>query len=367
MTLLITATKIELTVIMIFKTTNSQIGIFSDPHYGVHRNSETWHKIAIEHAKWTAEQFKTRGISDIVIPGDIFHDRNDVAVNTLHVATDIFSIFSDFNIVITTGNHDSFFRDNSSVNSISILKGWSNITTVDKLLVVDFQDKKIAFCPWGQDINEVPKCDLIIGHFEINSFRMNSTKVCMTGIKPSELTSKAKLTISGHFHQREERKYEDGTILYVGDPYQMDWSDYNTNKGLYILDLEDLSYEFIENTVSPRYVKVRYSDIADGKYTAETLKSSITRNIVKFIIDRQLDPIAVDSIVRKLVSISPTEFTIDYDYSELVKFDNETAAEKDFSVSTENSISEFVDLLEIKNKDKVKTYVLDIYHRAVKV
>ena len=36
------------------KIFNSEVGIFSDPHYGVHRNGETWHKIALEHAKWAA-------------------------------------------------------------------------------------------------------------------------------------------------------------------------------------------------------------------------------------------------------------------------------------------------------------------------
>ena len=64
------------------KIINSEVGVFSDPHYGVHRNSEIWHKIALDHAKWAAEQFKQRGIKDIIIPGDIFHDRNDIAVNS---------------------------------------------------------------------------------------------------------------------------------------------------------------------------------------------------------------------------------------------------------------------------------------------
>ncbi len=55
------------------KIINSEVGIFSDPHYGVHRNSETWHKIALDHAKWAAEHFKQRCIIDILIPGDIFY------------------------------------------------------------------------------------------------------------------------------------------------------------------------------------------------------------------------------------------------------------------------------------------------------
>jgi DNA repair exonuclease SbcCD nuclease subunit len=346
------------------KIFNSEVGIFSDPHYGVHRNSEIWHKIALDHAKWAAEQFKQRGIKDIIIPGYIFHDRNDIAVNTLHNTTAIFDVLRNFNIIITVGNHDAFYRDKSDINSVSILRGWSNITVIDTLVVANLQGKKIAFCPWGQDINEVPQCDLIVGHFEINSFKMNSFKVCTNGLKASDLTDRAKLTITGHFHHREERKYSNGTILYVGCPYQQDWGDYNTTKGLYILDLDTLKYEFIENTISPRYNKIRYSELANGVYTAESIKGFIHNNIVKFYIDKQLDPASVDKIIRKLVSIKPVEFTLEYDYSEMSKFNAEEALAKDFNISVENSISEFIDLLEIKHKDKVKTYVTELYHKA---
>lgn len=351
---------------MTLKLLSSEVGIFSDPHYGVHRNSETWHKIAIEHAKWARDQFRFRGIQDIIIPGDIFHDRNDIAVNTLHVVTEIFNILKDFNIIITVGNHDAFYRDNSSINSVSILKGWTNITVVDTLQVETLHGKKIAFCPWGQNIEDVPACDIIFGHFEINSFKMNSFKVCTNGLKSSDLVSRASLIISGHFHHREERKYKEGTILYVGCPYQQDWGDYNTTKGLYILDLVTLKYDFIENNVSPRYNKILYSDIASGKLTATILKESITGNIVKLIVDKKLDSAATDILVRKLVSVKPSEFTIDYNYTELGKFDEELANTKNFSVSMEASISEFIDLLEIKDKDKVKLYVTELYHKALK-
>lgn len=345
----------------------TEVGIFSDPHYGVHRNSATWHKIALDHAKWAAEQFKSRGIQDIIIPGDIFHDRNDIAVNTLHVATDVFDILRDFNIIITVGNHDAYYRDNSSVNSVSILRGWSNITVVDTLTVETLQGKKIAFCPWGQDINEVPKCDLIVGHFEINSFKMNSYKVCTNGLKSSDLTDRAPLTITGHFHHREERKYKDGTILYVGSPYQQDWGDFGTTKGLYILDLNDLSYKFIENDMSPEYRRLQFTELSGNVYTSETLKAAIEGNIVKFIVDRVVDPITLETIVRKLVAVKPVEFTIEHDVTEQSKVNIEEAAAKEFNISVEKSIEEFIELMDIKNKDAAKTYVVDLYSRAIKM
>lgn len=349
---------------MQIKLKGTEVGIFSDPHYGVHRNSEVWHKIALDHAKWAAQQFKERGIQDIIIPGDIFHDRNDIAVNTLHVATDIFDIFRSFNIIITVGNHDAYYRDNSSVNSVSILRGWTNITVVDTLQVVELHGTKIAFCPWGQSIEEVPECDLIFGHFEINSFKMNSYKVCTNGLKSSDLINKAKLTITGHFHHRDERKYNEGTILYVGSPYQQDWGDFGTTKGLYILDITNLQYDFIENNISPRYMRLQYTDLINGTYTPETLKSTIAGNIVKFIVNEAVEPAIVDKLVRKLVSIKPVEFTIEHDLAQQNKINIEEAATKEFNISVEKSIEEFIDLMDVNNKPAVKTYIIELYQKA---
>lgn len=349
---------------MQIKLRGTEVGIFSDPHYGVHRNSEVWHKIALEHAKWAVQQFKQRGIQDIIIPGDIFHDRNDIAVNTLHIVTDIFDILRDFNVIITVGNHDAYYRDNSSVNSVSILRGWSNITVIDTLQVVDFYGKKVALCPWGQNIEEIPACDLIIGHFEINSFKMNTYKVCTHGLKASDLVRRAKLVISGHFHHRDERKYNEGTILYVGSPYQQDWGDFGTFKGLHILDITTLEYSFIENDISPKYVKLQYSDLVSGTYTPDTLKKVINGNIVKFIVDQLLEPAVVDTVVRKLVAIKPVEFTIEHDLTQQSKINIEEAANKEFNISVEKSIEEFIDLMDIKDKPSVKKYITELYHKA---
>jgi len=344
---------------------NPEVGIFSDPHYGIHRNGTTWHKIALDHAKWVAAQFKQRSIKDIIIPGDIFHDRNDIAVNTLHIVNDIFREFADFNIIITVGNHDAYYKDNSNVNSVSIFKGRNNITVIDRLHLFDYKKTKIAFCPWGQDINEIPKCDLIVGHFEINSFKMNSYKVCTNGYKAADFTQRAKLTISGHFHHKEERKYKDGIILYVGCPYQQDWGDYETSKGLYILDLDTLKYEFIENNISPKHIKVYYSEIENGNITAKQLKEIVPGNIIKLIIDKEADQSTTDAISKKLSLLKPVEYITEYSYDDLIKVDKDKAEDTNFNVSVEKSIEEFVDLTEVKYKDKVKTYINELYHKAI--
>ena len=114
-------------------------------------------------------------------------------------------------------------------------------------------------------------------------------------------------------------------------------------------------------------MRLQYTELTNGTYTPDTLKLAIKGNIVKFIVDKVVDPVALETIVRKLVAIKPVEFTIEHDVTEQSKINIEEAANKEFNISVEKSIDEFVDLMDIKNKDVTKQYVTDLYNRAIKM
>ena len=191
----------------------------SDIHVGVHQNSTMWHDISLQWARWLHDELKDKGITDIIIPGDLFHYRDEIAVNTIHVVTEMLMIWKDFNIVLLVGNHDAFYKDRSEINSLSILAGWKNITVVSEPTHYECFNRKIMICPWGTTPNQIKKSDIVFGHFEIASFKFNQHKICEDGINSSHLLKKAPLIITGHFHLREERKYKAGNILYLGNPY----------------------------------------------------------------------------------------------------------------------------------------------------
>jgi DNA repair exonuclease SbcCD nuclease subunit len=96
---------------------------------------------------------------------------------------------------------------------------------------------------------------------------MNSYKVCEEGLKVKDLLKKSPLVISGHFHTRHEKKFGKGTILYVGNPFQMDFGDTDNQKGYYVLDLDTLEYNFTPNNISPNYKKISLSELVrEGRY-----------------------------------------------------------------------------------------------------
>lgn len=339
---------------------NKKIACISDIHLGVHQNSQEWHKYHLELAKWFRDSLTENSITDIIIAGDIFHNRHEVGVTTLHVAQEFFDILKPFNIVAITGNHDCYYRDNSKVNSIKVLQK-DNLTVYDTLHVENCFNKKVAFCPWGTDLSDIPQCDVVVGHFEITNFKMANNHVCEDGWNSIDLLERCQKVITGHFHLRDERTYEDSkTILYLGSPLELDLGDRDTTKGYTILDLNNLTLKFIENTVSPKHVKIYLSDLKAGKYKAATLKGMIKNNHIRLVVDVKFADSDVDVLLMKLNMLNPTHIRVEYDLP--VDTLNESVNEIESIsslVSIQSVIQEYVNALDVQISKK------DVYNKCL--
>lgn len=333
----------------------------ADMHIGVHQNSMFWHETAIKWAQWLKQELVEKKIKDIFILGDVYHYRDEVAVNTMHVVNQILSIWKDFNIVILVGNHDAYYKDRADINSLSILNGKDGITVIDKPATFTVFGKTLTFLPWGSNINDLTKTDILFGHLEIESFKMNSFKLCDHGTKTSELLDKAKLILTGHFHLRDERIYDNGKIIYVGNPYEMDFGDTGTTKGYYILDIPTSEYEFFENTVSPKHKKVTLTDIK----SADEIKKTINNNIVKIIVDKKIDTDKIDTLIKKISTFSPFSLSVDYSlYDDSIAIDDQNY-DAAAGVDLQKTIEEFVNVLDIDDRKAVVDYCMDLYKRAI--
>ena len=338
------------------------IAIISDTHLGIHGDSEVWHNIILQYANWLKTELIAKEIKDIVILGDIFNNREEIGVNTLHVSEEFFRIFTDFNITVLIGNHDCFLRDSSYINSVSIFKGWNNINVVDKLTTINVLNKKITMCPWGTKLEDMPDdIDLLLGHFEINTFSKTAFKMCEDGINSDDLLNKSKLIMSGHFHIKDEREYTNGKIIYVGCPYPQTWNDCDAIKGYYTLNLKDLSYNFTENSVSPRYYKIRLSEIFD-KTKIANIKKITTNNFIKILVDVKIDFDKFDKILNGLMALKPVEISNDYTNDEIYTPKTNYQA---ISLDTVTLLGEYINTLEITtNKDKVIKELELIHEKA---
>ena len=305
-----------------------------------------------------------KDIQDIIFCGDFFHNRSEITVNTLHHASNILDILSDFKITMITGNHDSFYKHDSRVNSISILNGRKNIEIIDKPVLQQRYGKEIFFAPWGTTLQDLEQCDVIFGHFEIESFKMNMYKVCEEGFKSKELLKFAPLVISGHFHLREERVYENGTILYVGCPFELDFGDTQSVKGYYILDFNSLKYNFHKNNISPQHIKISLSELIKLNNFKSDGEKFFTNNIVKLTIDKVVDSSDLEKITTKIGTFKPQSLVVDQSAA-FDRFGNVNQNEVDLSgVDIPRAISDFVNMLDIQNKKEVTEYTVTLYNNC---
>lgn len=333
---------------------NNRVAIFSDLHMGVHCNSTMWHKIATDWAKWFAAQLRKHEIKDVIFCGDFFHDRDTVAVNTMQAACDVLTQLLDFNLHIFPGNHDCFYKQHAEINSMSIIEGWKNINVYHTPQQINIGNNCSAMmCPWGTTMDDIIASDVVFGHFEIQTFKMNTFKLCDHGLSIRKLLEKSPLIFSGHFHFRDERLFEIGKITYVGNPFQMDLNDANNTKGFYIFDGDTKTCEFFENNVSPSIHKLKLSYLCNEEVEISQLQNIVANNIIDFIIDENIGDDNIEMLKSKLRSFAPLDIKFTEDItaaSGVVEMQSKEI------VNIEQAFIEFIELMNYTNKQELQQY-----------
>ena len=344
---------------------NYKIAFFTDLHIGVHQNNENWLDVTYKWAKWFTSELKKQNINKVIFGGDLFHYRDEISVKTLHFTDKLLDLFNEFEVYMIPGNHDAYYKDNSTVHSLSILNNRKNIKVFDKPTAYNISGKQVGFCPWGTQLNEIPlDCELIVGHFELENFNFNNHKICDEGIKSFDILKKSKLIFTGHFHKRQQRKFENGTIIYAGNPFEMDFNDINDQKGYYILNFEseNINYEFCKNTISPIHVKVNLSELEKLKDIA---KSKGWSNLcIKIVIDKDIKINLLDKIISSINFEGPFSLTTDY----LHKFsigDNINISNDLGDLNIKQCIVEYIESLNVENKMEVIKRVMGFYNQFV--
>jgi DNA repair exonuclease SbcCD nuclease subunit len=339
---------------------NNKVLFFSDLHLGVHQNSQTWHKICINLAEWIDGVMKKNKLDTIFFAGDVFHDRHEIGVNTLHTAKKFFDTLKDYQIHLVPGNHDSFLSSTVEVNSVEILER-DNINVYTNPTTIQVGEKLVTFCPWKTIVKDLEKVDMLVGHFEIANFRMNATKICDHGDSSTDLLEKADAIITGHFHFKEQRTYENGKyVMYLGSPYEMDFGDRDQQKGVTIIDFDNFANaKFVENNVTPKHFRLKISELIQKKY--QDLPTLIKGNIVSVYVDTKIDTLTLDLLISKLTQYNPLQFRTEFNILDTAQTDTKDV--KKLSIDIETAFHEFVDHVETRaTKKEVLDKCLELYN-----
>ena len=338
---------------------NNKVLFFSDLHLGVHQNSQTWHKICLDLAEWINKVMKEHKLDTIFFAGDVFHDRHEIGVNTLHTAKKFFNILKDYQVHLVPGNHDAFLSSTVEVNSVEILER-DNVNVYTNPTTIQVGEKLVTFCPWKTVVKDLYKVDMLVGHFEIANFRMNATKICDHGDSSTDLLEKADAVVTGHFHYKEHRTYDNNKyVMYLGSPYEMDFGDRDQQKGVTIIDFDDLTkFKFVENTITPKHFRLKISELLQKKY--QDLPALIKGNIVSVYVDIKLDTLTLDLLISKLTQYGPLQFRTEFNILDTAQID--TKEVKKLSIDIETAFHEFVDHVETRaTKKEVLDKCLELY------
>ena len=246
-------------------------------------------------------------INTLLVLGDIYDTRENINVLIQTKVLELFGkTLKDFNIIIILGNHDSFFNDSNSSNSLKPLALLPNVKVYEEKELIEIENKKILLVPWVIDINSfsneleesIDKYDIIFGHLSTIGFNMGGG-IASDGINPKLFLSKAKKTFLGHFHSRSKKTIAGNTIQYIGAPYELTKIDENEPKGAMILDLNTLNYFFINNTVSIKHKTFIYPQIP---LEEEVYNNKIT---VFMTSEENLDGNKVDKYIKNIEEYKP--------------------------------------------------------------
>lgn len=339
----------------------SRLCLVSDTHFGIKKSNEIFLKSQLEFLKkdlvYTLSKTK---IKDIYILGDLFDNRNSINVRVNNEVFDLFNNeWSKFNIKILLGNHDLYYTNTNEVNSIKWLSKFDNVEIINKPTVKD----NLLLCPWiiNEDeflkyLKDVPKdVNICLGHFDIIGFQMNNHYESKIGLVDDVFYSNFDLTFSGHYHKRSKKEKRGKEIVYIGSPYQLDRNDINENKGICILDTKELKYKFLNNKSSIKFIDVVYPT----NLKEEDIKGNIIQVSVKY--DTYYNEETFQKYLKEIESYNPSFYP---NIKVLTTDLNNKELDLDNVLSSEDLMKEYVNILDINNKEEINNSLLELYNEC---
>lgn len=354
-----------------------KVALITDQHFGARNDSVSFLDFYERFYDDTFFSIIDRDSIDcVLILGDTFDRRKYVNFYTLHRAKKMFfDKLAERNIKVymLAGNHDTYFKNTNHVNSVRLLlREYENITVLDEPTTIYLGDDNqypICMIPWicadnydkcFKIINDTPS-SLCMGHFEIAGFAMYKGMESHEGLS-KESFNKFEYVFSGHYHHRSS----DGHITYLGNPYELTWSDYNDPRGFHIFDLHDRSLRFIENP-HRMFHKLHYND-RDKTYE-EVVDISLDQykdGFIKVIVHEKTNPYWFDVLIERLEKLGISGIQVVDDNLNLNLEDDEEIVNQAEDIET--MLGKYVESIETPvDKKDVYKLMSTLYNEALSI
>jgi len=344
-----------------------KVGLICDTHYGAKKTSQHLHDyFELFYKNVFFPTLKEKNIKTIIHMGDCFDNRKSIDFKALEWSKRVvFDPAAEMGITIhlVTGNHDVYFKNTNSVNSPGLLlQTYSNIKTYSDPTEVNIGGLKILFLPWINQENEAKTLKIIekttskcaMGHLELQGFRVNRQLIMEHGLE-SKLFEKFDRVYSGHYHTRSNN----GKVFYLGNPYEMYWTDVNDTRGFHIFDTETLEHTPINNPYKLFY-NIYYEDTPYQLFDTTEYENKI----VKVIVRKKSKQKDFEKFIDKLYTAGIQDLKIveNFDIQENEDF------EIDEEENTMSILNRYIDEAEFEfDKNIIKGIFQDLYRQACEV
>jgi DNA repair exonuclease SbcCD nuclease subunit len=344
-----------------------KVAIITDQHFGFKKGSKIWLDYF---QKFYDEVFfptlKKEGIDTILDLGDTFDNRKGVDLRSLDWAkSNYFDIIRDngMKMISIVGNHTAFYKDTNDINTIDLmLREYDNIRIVEECEEITVGGLPILFIPWINSENDAKtyqmikdsKCKVAMGHLELNGFVATHGHVMDVGAD-FECYNKFTHVFSGHYHTRSNN----GSIYYLGNPYEMFWNDVNDKRGFHIYDTDTLKLKTINNP----YAMFKIIDYANTPRQMTNFEQYRDK-IVKVVVREKDDDKSYDMFMQSLSKVNP------YDIKVVERTVNMLAPDEDIAQTedTMTLLNTYIDDLSTDlNKSKIKDILRETYQQACEV
>jgi DNA repair exonuclease SbcCD nuclease subunit len=342
-----------------------RVGLICDTHYGCKKGSKHLHDyFELFYKNVFFPALEENNVEAVIHMGDAFDSRKSIDYQSLEWSKRVvFDPLKKYDVHMIIGNHDTYFKTTNSVNSPELLlQTYSNIRTYSDPTEVNIGGLKILFIPWINQENESKTFKLIekttskcaMGHLELQGFRVNRQLIMEHGLE-SKLFEKFDKVYSGHYHTRSNN----GKVFYLGNPYEMYWTDVNDTRGFHIFDTETLEHTPINNPYKLFY-NIYYEDTPYQLFDTTEYENKI----VKVIVRKKSKPKDFEKFIDKLYTAGIQDLKIveNFDIQENEDF------EIDEEENTMSILNRYIDEAEFEfDKNIIKGIFQDLYRQACEV
>ena len=349
-----------------------KIALITDLHIGARNDSPLFHDYYERfYSNTFFPRLKADGIDTVIFLGDTFDKRKQINFVSFERSLEyLFNPLKSNGITVycLVGNHDAPLKNHIKVSSSKLLLSqFDNIEVIDTPREIVLDGVEFLMLPWVCPDNQADstalinktKATILCGHLELAGFEMHKGQLSEHGQFELGVFKKFDKVWSGHYHHRSSQ----GNITYLGNPYELTWSDYDDPRGFHIYDTQSDTLEFVENSYR-MFCKVFYNDEDQpADWITEHDFSVYTGVYVKVIVVKKKDFLAFDTFVHKLQEANPIECKVIEDFSEF-----EESAIDDATVDIEDTctlLDAYIDGVATEvDKERLKKLMHELYAEA---